>query len=112
MWPDHAPRWPSSSRGEDDDFGGSDDGEGDDGDGDGHDVDAGQPLSPEETANVILVGDTKPSAQILFSRNYPNTLSPCLYKFLIFYMFPSGDAVHLGKGKPISAETNWHQTWG
>ena len=57
MWPDHAPRWPSSSRGEDD---------GDDGGGDGHDVDGGQPLSPEETANVILVEDIKPSAQILF----------------------------------------------
>ena len=37
-----------------------------DGDGDGHDVDGGQPLSPEETANVILVEDIKPSAQILF----------------------------------------------
>ena len=56
MWPDHASRWPSSSRGEDDgDDGGGDDGDGDDGDGDGHDVDGGQPLSPEETANVILV---------------------------------------------------------
>ena len=108
MWPDHAPRWPSSSRGEDD----GDDGGGDDGDGDGHDVDGGQPLSPEETENVILVGDTKPSAQILFFRNYPKTLSPSLYQFPIFYMFPSGDAVYLGKGKPISAETNWHQTWG
>ena len=73
MWPNHAPRWPSSSRGEDDD-----DGDGDDGDVDGHDVDGGQPLSPEETVNVILVGDTKPSAQNLFSRNYPNTPSPCL----------------------------------
>ena len=57
MWPDHAPRWPSSSRGEDD---------GDDGGGDDGDVDGGQPLSPEETANVILVEDIKPSAQILF----------------------------------------------
>ena len=113
MWPNHAPRWPSSSRGEDDgDDGGGDDGDGDDGDVDGHDVDGGQPLSPEKTVNVILVGDTKPLAQILFSRNYPNTLSPCLTKILIFYMFPSGDAVHLGKGKPISAETNWHQTRG
>ena len=69
MWPNHAPRWPSSSRGEDD---------GDDGGGDDGDVDGGQPLSPEETVNVILVGDTKPSAQNLFSRNYPNTPSPCL----------------------------------
>ena len=67
MWPNHASRWPSSSRGEDDgDDGGGDDGDGDDGDGDGHDVDGGQPLSPEETANVILVEDIKPSAQILF----------------------------------------------
>ena len=57
MWPNHAPRWPSSSRGEDD---------GDDGGGDDGDVDGGQPLSPEETANVILVEDIKPSAQILF----------------------------------------------
>ena len=69
MWPNHASRWPSSSRGEDD---------GDDGGGDDGDVDGGQPLSPEETVNVILVGDTKPSAQNLFSRNYPNTPSPCL----------------------------------
>ena len=36
MWPDHAPRWPSSSRGEDDgDDGGGDDGGGGDVDGDG-----------------------------------------------------------------------------
>ena len=105
MWPDHAPRWPSSSRGEDDD----DDGDGDDGDGDGHDVDGGQPLSPEETANVILVEDIKPSAQILFPAT---TFTPCLYQFLILYLFPLGDAVHFGEGKPVSAETNWHQTWG
>ena len=57
MWPNHAPRWPSSSRGEDD---------GDDGGGDDGNVDGGQPLSPEETANVILVEDIKPPAQILF----------------------------------------------
>ena len=37
MWPDHAPRWPSSSRGED--GGDGDDGDGDDGDGDGDDGD-------------------------------------------------------------------------
>ena len=62
MWPNHASRWPSGSRGEDD----GDDGGGDDGDGDGHDVGGGQPLSTEKTANVILVEDIKPSAQILF----------------------------------------------